>query len=207
MKSFVPVCKCGHIKKHHAYDSALKQFAGECSARCHCLHYRAPSCLCGHPADLHAAGRLECWSRSGTAFCRCNSYRAASPALLRLRSESRASAAVGDESSTHQDRRIALRFRPRGPLDLKLEDTAAQLVDLSEFGCGVEHEQPIARGKKLALDIETERLHLHLSARVLRCNLQPETSRYSSGLCFDDVDGTTALNLASLLQESFVPAS
>ena len=160
----IPLCICGHMKRHHTYHALTGRYRGACRRDCACVEYRSPDCVCGHRAVDHAGAMLECWHWEGRTVCPCEIYRSAY-------------SAHGTPVLPYANRRRAERFVVP---TLRFADVAgvrARLVDISSIGLGLEHDAEIAVGSLLDI-VFPDRLNLTLRAAVIHS----EFRRRSPGL-------------------------
>ena len=191
------------MKKHHAYDGTLRQFVGECRQGCHCLHYHAPVCVCGHESDAHASARLECWARVDHGFCACEVYHAASQNHLRIQRIAETGQTPDTAELIARERRQAQRLRLARPMASTIDDVVGLVIELSPIGCQVEHRRPVTRNGAVRLSLRSDRATIDLPAVIVRSRpllIEGVPCGYQSGLAFRDVDENAALTLASFLQ-------
>ncbi len=88
------------------------------------------------------------------------------------------------------DRRGIQRIRFDAPLGAKLPTGKVTLVDVSATGALVEHDFPLARGKRVTLEFEFEGIAVSLQCTVIRCKLERTGigANYRTGLAFDPSD-------------------
>jgi len=78
------------------------------------------------------------------------------------------------------------------------------IVDLSTFGARVDHQFPLAAGRRVRLEFACEGEKISISCDVTRCKLQRSGTTngaivYSSGLEFVDVDAETTKALRRVI--------
>jgi hypothetical protein len=93
--------------------------------------------------------------------------------------------------SPSDNKRTVQRIRPDYPLIGQLPTGNVIIVDLSTVGARVDHQFPLAAGRRVRLDFACEGEKVSLLCDVTRCKLQRGTSNgsvvYSSGLRFREV--------------------
>jgi hypothetical protein len=89
------------------------------------------------------------------------------------------------------DKRIIQRIRPDYPLIGQLPTGNVIIADISMIGARVDHQFPLAAGRRVRLDFAAEGEKLSILCDVTRCKLQKSTVSgtvvYSSGLRFCDL--------------------
>ena len=103
---------------------------------------------------------------------------------------------------TREKRRIQ-RISPDYPVIGQLPTGNVVIVDLSIVGARVEHQFPLAAGRRVRLDFSCEGETLTLLCDITRCKLQRTGTGggvvYSSGLRFCDVPEATAGSLRRVI--------
>jgi hypothetical protein len=101
------------------------------------------------------------------------------------------------------DKRIVQRIRPDYPLIGQLPTGNVVIIDLSTVGARIDHQFPLAAGRKVRLEFIGEGEKVSLLCDVTRCKLQRGTNGsgviYSSGLRFCEVPEETALALRRVI--------
>ena len=179
----IPLCICGHMKRHHTYHALTGRYRGSCRRDCSCVEYRSPDCVCGHRAVDHAGAMLECWHFEGHSVCPCEMYRGSPhgvmmpPILERRRSE----------------RFVVTRLR-----FAEIAGVRARLVDVSADGLGLEHDAEIEVGTLLDV-VLADRLDLTLRAAVIHTEFRrraPGLGVFRSGAQL--ITGVPLLDCAAL---------
>ena len=102
-----------------------------------------------------------------------------------------------------REKRNVQRIRPDYPVVGQLPAGNVIVADLSTMGARVEHQFPLAAGRRVRLDFSCEGESLSVLCDVVRCKLQKCTSTggvvYSSGLCFCDLPPNTASALRRVI--------
>lgn len=146
----IPLCICGHMKRHHTYHALTGRYRGACRRDCSCVEYRSPDCFCGHRAVEHAGALLECWHFEGQSVCPCEAYHSGHAPLV-----------VPPLERRRGERLTVTRLRFADVAGVR-----ARVVDISATGLGLEHDAEIEVGTLLDV-ILADRLDLTLRAAVV----------------------------------------
>jgi hypothetical protein len=149
-QTVIPLCICGHMKRHHTYHALTGRYRGACRRDCSCVEYRSPDCVCGHRAVDHAGAMLECWHFEGASVCPCQKYHAHGGVMM----------------PPMQERRQSERFVVTTLRFADIAGVRARLVEVSATGLGLEHDAEIAIGTLLDV-VLADRLGLTLRAALI----------------------------------------
>jgi hypothetical protein len=101
------------------------------------------------------------------------------------------------------DKRIIERIRPDYPLIGQLPTGNVIIADISMIGARVDHQFPLAAGRRVRLDFTAEGEKVSILCDVTRCKLQKSSVSgkvvYSSGLRFCDLPESTELALRRVI--------
>lgn len=107
--------------------------------------------------------------------------------------------------TTAAEKRRIQRVEPDYPVVGQLPAGNVIVSDLSIVGARVEHQFPLAAGRRLRLDFSCEGESLSLLCDVTRCKLQRSSGRfgvvYTSGLRFCDPPESTSKALRHVIAE------
>jgi hypothetical protein len=103
----------------------------------------------------------------------------------------------------NNEKRYVQRIRPDYPLIGQLPTGNVIIVDLSTVGARVDHQFPLAAGRRVRLEFSCEGERVSLFCDVTRCKLQKSNGNgsvvYSSGLRFSEISEETAAALRRVI--------
>lgn len=105
--------------------------------------------------------------------------------------------------SRSEEKRYVQRIRPDYPLVGQLPAGNVIIVDLCMVGARVDHQFPLAAGRRVRLDFACEGERISVFCDVTRCKLQKSNGNgsvvYSSGLRFSEIPDETVAALRRVI--------